>query len=340
MLICDVCVTGGGIIGLSIALELHRRGASVTVVERGKVLSEASQAAAGMLALRDPGNPPQIIDLASLSNSGYDEYLGRIEALSGLPVRYQTKTTYQGIERGGATENLPAGIAAGEQKFLKIAELSIDPKQLAEALLAAVRATPIRLIEETTVRTVIESSADVTIRTTGEEIRAGQVVLAMGAWSTAPVRPRKGQLLAVQMPSGAEMDYVVRTSEIYAVPRLFGPRAGQVVIGATVEDAGFSKKTDPVSLEALRKSAAAFLPALGDRKRAPTLDHWAGLRPDTPDHLPLIGWAHESRRKFIATGHYRNGILLAPGTAHVVTRLLSGQDPGVDLSAFSPGRFV
>jgi glycine oxidase len=147
-------------------------------------------------------------------------------------------------------------------------------------------------------------------------------------------------MLALRMPLGAEMDYVVRTPDIYAVPRLFGPRAGQVVVGATVEDAGFSKTTDAGSLDALRRSIAAFLPALGDTERAPTLDHWAGLRPDTPDHLPLIGWANESRRKFIATGHYRNGILLAPGTAGVVASVLAGRAAGVDLSAFSPGRFA
>ena len=337
---CDVCVTGGGIIGLSIALEQHRQGARVIVVERGKVLSEASQAAAGMLALRDPENPPQLLALALLSDFGFDEYLGRIEALSGTAVRYQTKVTYQGVEQGGSMEGLPVALANGGQAFLKIEERSIDPRQLTKALLAAVRATPIRLIEETAVRTVSESPADAVIQTDGEDIRAEQVVLAMGAWSVAPVRPRKGQMLAVQMPPGMEMDYVVRTPHIYAVPRLFGPCAGQVVIGATVEDAGFSKTTDAKSLDGLREWAAALLPALGDSKRAPVVDCWAGLRPDTPDHLPLIGWATESRRKFIATGHYRNGILLAPGTAQVVGRMLRGQEPGVDLAAFSPNRFA
>jgi glycine oxidase len=115
--------------------------------------------------------------------------------------------------------------------------------------------------------------------------------------------------------------------------------AGQVVIGATVEDAGFSTTTDAANLASLRAMAAEFLPALADTSRCPAVDQWAGLRPATPDNLPVIGWAAESQRTMIATGHFRNGILLAPGTAEVVANLLEGNDPGVDLEAFSPARF-
>jgi glycine oxidase len=328
---------------LSIALALHGCGARVTVVERGKVLSEASQAAAGMLAAEDPDNPPQMAALARLSADRYADFLGRIEDLAGVSVPFQTSVTYQGIKPSAAcsTPDLPLGILSGKTTFSRLAEHSIDPRQLATALRGAVEATSIRLLEDTSVRTVIESSDEMTIQTSGETtngetIRADRVVMAMGAWSFSPVTPRKGQMLAVQMPAGAEIDYVLRTHSIYVVPRLQGQRAGQVVIGATVEDAGFAKDTDAASLAALRARAAAYLPALA---AAPTVDQWAGLRPHTPDLLPLIGWAGDSQRKIIATGHYRNGILLAPGTAAVVTRLLEGREPEVDLAAFSPKRF-
>jgi glycine oxidase len=338
MLVCDICVSGGGIVGLSIALELAGRGASVTVLERGKLLGESSQAAAGMLAAEDPENPPQLADLARLSIARYAQFLSGVERLSGLPVPFQTSVTYQAVEHAGAAM-LPDEMTPGGSSFLRLEEHSIDPRQLAEALRAAVEASTIQVIEDTSVRSVGESSGGLDIRSGGVPVLAGQIVHAMGAWSFAPVEPRKGQMLAVRMPEGAAFDYVVRTPEIYAVPRLRGPRAGLVVIGATVEDAGFSTTTDSGSLAALRAMAARFLPALGDPERAPMVDRWAGLRPATPDHLPLIGWAGESRRQVIATGHYRNGILLAPGTAEVVADLLEGRETGLNLAAFSPSRF-
>jgi glycine oxidase len=339
MLNCDVCVTGAGIIGLSIALELHARGARVTVVERGRALREASQAAAGMLAAQDPENPTELSDLARLSADRYAGFLAGIERLGGMPVPFQTSLTLQAAE-GNAflqTEEFPMGFRPAGRKFVPLPEQSIDPRQLAEALREAVRATQIRLLEDTAVLAASESGVGVTVETAAGEVRADWLVQAMGAWSLAPVVPRKGQMLAVKMPWGAEIDYVVRTPQIYAVPRLHGPRAGQVVIGATVEDAGFSTTTNAASLARLRAMAAEFLPVLGDASLCPALDQWAGLRPSTPDHLPIIGWAAD--RTMVATGHYRNGILLAPGTAEVVANLLEGREAGVNLEAFSPLRF-
>lgn len=337
---CDVCVTGGGIIGLSIALELVRRGARVTVVERGTMLAEASQAAAGMIAVRDPENPQELTDLAQLSEAGYHEYLGRIETLSGKSVPYQTKVTYQEIETGNATAALPKELTPGAHSLLRLDEVSIDPRELAVALAEAVRATSIRILENTAVHSVSESSAGVHMATSDGDVHADRILYAMGAWSFAPVVPRKGQMLAVRMPEDGTIDYVLRTPHIYAVPRRFGPRAGHLVVGATVEDAGFSKTTDAASLSRLREMAAEFLPMLADEARFPVVDQWAGLRPATPDRLPLLGQVNDGERIFVATGHYRNGIMLAPGTAHAMASLLSGQDPGVDLAAFSPARFA
>ncbi|SFS21365.1 glycine oxidase [Granulicella pectinivorans] len=342
MLDCDVCVTGAGIIGLSIALELHRRGARVTVLERGTALREASQAAAGMLAAKDPENPVELTALSQLSIARYTEFLVEIERLGGRPVPFQTSLTLQALEGNAFLEStgFPEGFSSGKLRFQQLSEWSLDPRQLAPAIRAAVEATPIRLLEDTAVQTVGESKDGVAVQTNAGEIRADRIVHAMGAWSNAPVKPRKGQMLAVKMPHGVPIDFVVRTPEIYVVPRLHGPRAGQVVIGATVEDAGFSTTTDAASLASLRAMAAEFLPVLADEDACPVLDQWAGLRPFTPDYLPLMGWADGSRRKLIATGHYRNGMLLAPGTAKVVADLLEGKESVVDLSAFSPSRFL
>ncbi|RXH57434.1 NAD(P)/FAD-dependent oxidoreductase [Granulicella sibirica] len=326
----DFCIAGGGIIGLTLALELHRRGAEVTVVERDIPLKQASQAAAGMLAVRDPDNPPELLPLSELSIDLYPAFLDRIERLSGQRVPFQTTVTYQSVGHSSLRPaiNLPTGLIPGDDGLSRLEEHSLDPRQLAPALLTAVRNTSVVILDHTT----IESAPP-----------AGCLISTLGPWGAPPAAPRKGQMLAVSVPASFGLDYVVRTEHIYIVPRLQGPRAGQAVIGATVEDAGFSTHTEPASLARLRGLAAAFLPAVADETDFPIVDHWAGLRPYTPDNLPMLGEIEAadpgSTKRFVATGHYRNGILLAPATAHVMAELLTGEVPSVDLCRFAPGRF-
>jgi glycine oxidase len=142
-------------------------------------------------------------------------------------------------------------------------------------------------------------------------------------------------MLAVSLPPSLPLRLVVRTPDIYIVPRTSGPNAGRAIIGATVEDAGFDKTVHPSDIAHLRSLAAALLPPLAE---APQLEAWAGLRPATPDGLPLLGALPTSHNHFLATGHYRDGILLAPATAHVMAQLLTGEAPSIDLAPFSPNR--
>ena len=212
--------------------------------------------------------------------------------------------------------SLPRGLIAGDDGLARLEEHSLDPRQLAPALLTAVRNTSVVILDHTTL-----ASAPPT----------GCLINTLGPWSAPPAAPRKGQMLAVSVPDSIALDYVIRTEHIYIVPRLHGPRAGQAVLGATVEDAGFSTHTEPASLAHLRRLAAAFLPALADETALPMVDQWAGLRPYTPDNLPILGEIEPPDRggtkHFVATGHYRNGILLAPATAHVMAELLTGGKP-------------
>jgi glycine oxidase len=308
----DAVIAGAGIIGLSIALELHRRGFSVKVLERGRALQQASTAAAGMLAADDPHNPAALLPLSRYSLSLYPQYLRRIEALSGLRVPFQTSRTVQ-YRRDGSS--------------VRLAEHSLDPRQLAEALLAAVRSTSIVLSEETSL-----GAAD----TRG-------LIVAAGAWSgelplgtPLPVRPRKGQMLRVRVPSGLHLNEVHRSEHVYIVPRTQGPQAGTALIGATVEDAGFDTTTNAGDLAALRALAAELVPELASEADAPRVEAWAGLRPATEHQLPLLGRTGDT---LFATGHFRNGILLAPATAALIADLYEGQRPAIDLAAFSPERF-
>jgi len=320
----DVLIAGAGIIGLSIALEFHARGARVLVLERDTALSHASTAAAGMLAANDAHNPSALRDICQLSAELYPAFLQRIEQFSGIAVPFHTDTTLRYYLDGTID---------------RLAEHSLDPRELAIALLAAVRATPVELREHS------EFSPATT------DVSPASVVYATGAWAPhelsegLPVRPRKGQMLRVRLPPSLKnLREVHRSDAIYIVPRTLGPKAGSALIGATTEDAGFDTSTHPRDLTHLRSLAAELLPALASEVDAPQLDAWAGLRPHTPDRLPVLGRIklgsfEPGSRRFLATGHYRNGILLAPATAILIADLIEGKLPALDLTPFSPARF-
>jgi len=315
-----VLIAGAGIIGLSIALELHSRGARVLVLERDTALAHASTAAAGMLAVHDPHNPPPLLPFAQLSAQLYPAWLKRLEQLSGIAVPFHTNTTLQYYQNGIID---------------RLAEHSVDPRQLATAVLAAVRASGIELRERCEFHSASAPTAPV-------------IIYATGAWApselshghTLPVRPRKGQMLRVQLPPALHgLREVHRSDAIYIVPRTLGPQAGSALIGATVEDAGFDTSTHPRDLTHLRSLAAGLLPALASENDAPQLEAWAGLRPHTPDRLPLLGPLEPGSSHFLATGHYRDGILLAPATAVLLADLVEGKPPALDLAPFAPSRF-
>ena len=351
-----ICIAGAGIIGLSLALELHRHGARITVLERSAPLGEASTAAAGMLAAGDPHNPPQLRPLADLSLSLYPAFLNHLHDLTGTLVPFQTHTTLQALPPHLPTtssELTPADLAhhlpaltPGSHRFFLLDERSIDPRQLATVLLAAVRATTIDLQPNTPVLSTRPVDDAIEIHTPTRVLHASQFVDCTGAWASTTshlanltpniqVTPKKGQMLAVSLPPSLPLQSVVRTPDIYIVPRTSGPNTGRAIIGATVEDAGFDKTIHPADIARLHSLAAALLPPLAD---APQLEAWAGLRPATPDGLPLLGALPTHPNHFIATGHYRDGILLAPATAHVMAQLLAGAAPSIDLTPFSPVR--
>jgi glycine oxidase len=233
---------------------------------------------------------------------------------------------------------------------------------LAPALLAAVRATSIQLLTDSPVRTTHTTPDAVHIETASGTIEATQFVDCRGAWTTDPshlaatstpesaysVIPVKGQMLALAIPPELPLDITFRTAHFYIVPRLQGPQAGRAIIGATLEHVGFDKTVHPTDIAALHAQAAALVPGLANAR---IVDTWAGLRPATADRLPLLGPHPTKPHHFVATGHFRNGILLAPATAQVMADLLLDQshDPNkmrsnatgfLDLAAFSPARFA
>jgi glycine oxidase len=175
------------------------------------------------------------------------------------------------------------------------------------------------------------------VKTTKTEYYAPVVVNCAGAWAGTlgsagvPTRPVKGQMLALIAPRRDLLRHVVRAPDVYLVPR----SDGRIVIGSTSEDAGYDKRVNPATIQALHHKAVMIMPEL---RQARMLEAWAGLRPGTPDGLPILGRG-ELDGYFIAAGHYRDGILLAPITALLMTQLIRGMQPEFDLEAFRPERF-
>jgi glycine oxidase len=348
----DICIAGAGIIGLSLAIELHHRGAHVTVLDRSTPLTEASTAAAGMLAANDPHNPSPLQPLANLSLSLYPAYLDRLHTLSGIRVPFQTNKTLQSLAVHTTTPQskispedlaklLPT-LIPGHHEFTLLDEHSLDPRQLATALLAAVRNTTIDLRPNTAVLHTRSDKNFVRLQTTTGVLHAAHFIDCTGAWASATsnltnikVTPRKGQMLSVALPPALPLNLVVRTPDIYIVPRTTGPHADQAIIGATIEDVGFDKTVHPSDIDRLRTASAELLPPLAS---APRIEAWAGLRPATSDGLPLLGALSNQPHHLLATGHFRDGILLAPATAHLIAQLLTNESPTIDLAPFSPTR--
>jgi glycine oxidase len=175
------------------------------------------------------------------------------------------------------------------------------------------------------------------VTTSKTSFLASSVVNCAGAWSgqispnAFPTRPVKGQILCLVMPPRALLKHVIRSPQVYLIPR----SDGRLLVGATVEEAGFEKRTDASTIQRLYQAAIALVPKLLDAK---ILEAWAGLRPGTPDALPILG-ATDTPGYYVATGHFRDGILLAPVTAQIMAEVITGAKCNYDLTPFSPRRF-
>jgi glycine oxidase len=349
----DVIIIGGGIVGLSLSIELRKRGASVLIVERGELGREASYAAAGMLADCPLETPHELQPLATASARMYPEFVHELQDESGIDVDLRDQGTVlfpspEHLHQNAdfITSNpLPAPLADLEPELahperpaIYLKERSVDPRALASAALKAARHRGVDISSGTSVAAVRLSDGRVAgVETDKTTYPALAVVNCAGAWAGQlppqrfPTRPVKGQMLSVVGVPRNMVRRVIRASEIYLVPRT----DGRILIGATVEEAGFDKRTDAETIQRMHHAAIHLIPAL---EQARVLEAWAGLRPGSPDGLPILGETGIPGY-FVATGHFRDGILLAPITAQLIAQVVTGGKPGHDLSPFSPGRF-
>jgi len=349
----DIIIIGGGIIGLSLALALRRRGANVLVVERGEPGREASYAAGGMLVDSGLETPAALQPLATASARMYPEFAKDLELDSGVHVDLRDNGTImfpssEHLHRQSAlpaTSLSPASLAELEPALVEtdgpafyLKERSVDPRALTSAAWKAAKRRDIDFSsgDEVTAVIVIDGRA-AGVQTIKTAFHAAKVVNCAGAWSGKigpyrfPTRPVKGQMLCLLMPSPTLIKHVIRSPQVYLIPR----SDGRLLVGATVEEAGYDKRTDLPTIQRLHRAALELVPQL---RNAKILEDWAGLRPGTPDALPILG-PTATPGYYVATGHFRDGILLAPITAEIMTAMIEGHTPEYDLSPFSPERF-
>ena len=363
----EVVVVGAGVIGCAVAHELARRGARVHVVDRRDVGQGATQASAGVLApYTESPEGGSLRDLGARSLALYDEFVARVVEDSGSTIQYvRTGTLEVATDSKSLTrlQALGASCSANgiDVEYLDAAGAREAEPQLAErvcggllvpahgfvgaadltgALRRAAGAHGVTFSSSTSVARVSGKGDGLRVETAGEVLTCDGVVLAAGSWSgqvevegaqPVPVRPVRGQLLHLGWPT-SRLARVVWARQCYLVPWT----DGSVLAGATVEDVGFDERATVAGVEQLLDVAREIAPKAGEA--------WfrsvrVGLRPGTPDELPVIGPSTSLPGLVYATGHYRSGILLAPLTASLVASLMleHSHDPALEITA--PSRF-
>jgi glycine oxidase len=367
-----IVVIGAGVIGLSVAWRLAQRGAAVTVLDRGTAGMGASQAAAGMLAICAEAEPGEerLVALGRASQALWPAFAREVEAASGLAVdlrgegtlvvaltaddqaRLNHRLEFQkslglpvewisGTEARRREPHLASGLAGA---VLSPHDHQVDNRKLVAALRVAATAAGATIREHQAVTRILIAGGRTTgvVLADGSELGADGVVLAAGAWSRRieglppegrpPVRPVKGQMIALRMdPDAPLLTHVLWAPGAYLVPR----RDGRLIVGATVEEKGFDATLTAGGTLALLEAAWRALPAIEELALD---DMWVGHRPGSRDDAPILGPGPVEGLVY-ATGHYRNGILLTPVTADAIARLVLDGDIDPVIAPFGMERF-
>ncbi|WP_348644169.1 glycine oxidase ThiO [Methylobacterium sp. WL120] len=367
----DVAIVGGGLIGLSIAWRIAQSGRSVAVVERETIGSGASLAATGMLAPaaeHEPGSDP-LLPLALDSLRRWPGFRDELEAAAGHDIDYREDGTlvlaigrdeverlrfrYELQRRSGVAAEWVAGTEVRRREpalrpsvtagvFCPL-DHQVDPSRVMAALVQACRGAGVALVENSPVVALERTSGRVTgLRTANGVLQADTVILAAGAWSgeggllpqnlALPVRPLKGQSLALKTTARTgTLSHMVWTEQVHMAPK----GDGRIVVGATVEDCGFRPGVTAGGLYALLEGARRVLPGIEEMEVEAV---WSGFRPTSDDDAPILG--EIAPGLVVATGHHRNGYLLAPVTADAIAALVTTGAMPVVARDFSLARFT
>ena len=363
----EVVVIGGGVIGLAIARALAQRGVrDVYLLERGGLGSEASSAAGGMLLPQvEADGHDDFFALACQSRDLYPSLAVALREETGIDIELDTTGTlylalnehdYEEIEkryhwqtRAGLAVELLSSAAARELEpcisesifgaLLFPNDIQVENRRLITALANSVNALGVRTLTETTVEALqIEGHRITGVQTSRGNISCEKAVIAAGTWSSfllqsGPIiTPVRGQMVCLESKPQLT-HHVIFSPRGYLVPR----QDGRLLAGSTSENAGFAKRVTAGGIATILRQALEISPAVTN---LPILDTWAGLRPRAADGLPVLGPCGEIDGLIYATGHYRNGILLAPLTAELISEAIVAGKTSPLLAPFSPDRFI
>jgi glycine oxidase len=363
----DVAIAGGGLIGGAVALELAQAGLSVALFEKGQPGREASWASAGILspAPETPGMIP-MVPLGQASMALYPGFAANVEEISGQSVGLRSFGTLDALFSRDATRDLSTLIALHhglglkaeplrpeearelepalspdvEAAALRPDEASIDNRALTKAVLRAAEESGAQIFADHEVAAIWrEAGRCAGLKLRNQNVPAKWTIIAAGCFSAnidgvaayAPVRPAKGQMVSLRADE-LKIERVLWSEKVYVVPR----NDGRILAGATVEYVGFDRHVTAGAVQKVLSAAIELAPGLANARIEET---WAGLRPDSPDHLPILG-PTDLDGVLIATGHFRSGVLLTPITARLLREWITEQRVSVDWDRLNPMRFA
>ena len=364
----QIVIVGGGVVGLTTALKLAELGVSVTLLDRQQVGHEASWAGAGMLP---PGNLANAVTpesrLRAYSHSLWPELAADLTARTGIDIGYHICGAIE-VFADNSTLEIEQHAANWKAEGIRIERLSAldvrrhvadmddrfdsailladfgqvrNPRYL-QALKAACLQRGVEILEHShAVEIRQKEDRIVDVRVGERTLHFDRICFAAGAWTSSilkplgfslPVKPVRGQIVQLQLQS-QPFHCVIELGKRYLVPR----RDGLILIGSTEEDAGFAKHTTTEGVSGLLDFARSLVPSLA---KAEVVHTWAGLRPGSPDELPLLGQVPGFSNAFVGAGHFRSGLQMSPGTGTILADLMLGQTPAIDMNGLQADRFT
>lgn len=356
----DCVIVGAGLIGMLTAAELAARGMQVTILERGQPARESSWAGGGILSPLYPWRYPDAVsELARWSQAYYPEFCQRLAAESGIDPQWTLSglliadiedrdlvqrwagrfKAHLQLLKGARAQDLEPRLGLNPEAVAWLPEVAqVRNPRLAQSLRVTLENKGVKIRSQATAQGwKIQADRVTAVCTPEDEIFGDYFIVASGAWTTGllestglslPIEPVRGQMILFKGPPGLVSRISLYRGR-YVIPR----RDGHVLVGSTLEYTGFDKQTTQQGLQDLKTSAFELIP---DLARQPIVQHWAGLRPGSPDGIPVTGRHPELANLFINAGHFRNGVVLGPATARLLADQLSEQSPDIDPKPYLP----